>query len=97
VNGELTVIYDSGNTRPLAPLLEVFASGMPPIPRPEPHRPTLGAADLDRLLPIQSPGLTPGKVERRQLDRHFAQGETVLVAFLPLARMLPRILVFSRT
>ncbi len=70
---ELTVIHDSGDTRPLAPLLEVFAADEPPVPRADPHRPNLGAADLDRLLPIQSPGLTPGKVERRHLELNFAR------------------------
>ena len=70
---ELTVIHDSGDTRPIAPLLEVFAADEPPVPRADPHRPSLGGADLDRLLPISSPGLTPGKVERRHLDLKFAR------------------------
>ncbi len=73
LSAELTVIHDSGDTRPLAPLLEVFAAHEPPVPRANPHRPNLGAADLDRLLPIQSPGLTPGQVERRHLDIKFAR------------------------
>jgi integrating conjugative element protein (TIGR03765 family) len=73
LSAELTVIHDSGDTRPLGPLLEVFAADDPPVPRADPHRPNLGAADLDRLLPISSPGLTPGKVERRHLDRRFAR------------------------
>ena len=73
IAAELTVIHDSGDTRPLAPLLEVLAADEPLRPRGDPRRPDLGAADLERLLPIQSPGLTPGKVERRPLDRHFAR------------------------
>ncbi|MEA3278188.1 MAG: integrating conjugative element protein [Pseudomonadota bacterium] len=73
LSAELIVIYDSGETRPLGPLLEVFAADEPPVPRADPHRSNLGASDLDRLLPISSPGLTPGKVERRHLDRRFAR------------------------
>jgi integrating conjugative element protein (TIGR03765 family) len=73
LSAELIVICDSGDTRPLGPLLEVFAADEPPVPRAEPNRPNLGAADPERLLPIQSPGLTPGKVERRHLDRRFAR------------------------
>jgi integrating conjugative element protein (TIGR03765 family) len=73
LSAELIVICDSGDTRPLGPLLEVFAADEPPVPRADPHRPNLGAADLDRLLPIQSPGLTPGQVERRHLDIKFAR------------------------
>ncbi len=73
LSAELTVIHDSGDTRPIAPLFEVFAADEPPVPRADPNRPNLGAADLDRLLPIQSPGLTPGKVERRHLELNFAR------------------------
>lgn len=73
LSAELTVIHDSGDTRPIAPLLEVFSVDEPPVPRADPHRPNLGAADLDRLLPIQSPGLTPGQVERRHLDIKFVR------------------------
>ena len=39
----------------------------------DPNRQNLGAAVLERLLPIQSPGLTPGKVERRPLEIAFAR------------------------
>ncbi len=73
VAAELTVIHDSGETRPLAPLLEVLAVDEQSRPRSDPRRPDLGAADLRRLLPIQSPGLTPGKVERRPIDQRFAR------------------------
>ena len=66
---QLANIYDSGNTRPLAPFLAAFGETMP---APSVHRPldqpdNLGAADLSRLLPIHSPGLTPGPVTRRPL------------------------------
>jgi len=35
--------------------------------------PPLGAADPDALLPIQSPGLTPGPVQSRAIDRPFSR------------------------
>lgn len=67
---ELAVIYDSGQTRPLAPLLEPLYSaapqtdesphtGNPTRPAPNPgHRP--GKDILTRLLPVRSPGLQAG-------------------------------------
>ena len=71
---ELTVIYDSGNTQPIAPFLEVFESD-DELPRQSPtisnHQ--LGAADPEAWLPIQSPGLTPGLVPARSHDRPFAR------------------------
>ena len=78
VAGALTVIYDSGETYPLAPFLEVFDEepnqGKRPQASPVPPRPpALGAADLERLLPIQSPGLTPGRVGPRSIKRPFAR------------------------
>jgi integrating conjugative element protein (TIGR03765 family) len=69
---ELTVIYDSGNTQPIAPLLEVFESADEvPQQSPVPEKPQLGAADPEAWLPIQSPGLTPGSVQARAHDRPF--------------------------
>jgi integrating conjugative element protein (TIGR03765 family) len=65
---ELEVIYDSGDTQPLAPFLEVFAET--PTPRAAVRSGhDLGAADATRLLPIRSPGLTPGVVARRTVKR----------------------------
>ena len=66
---QLAIIYDSGATRPLAPLLSVFGETTPSVPPPRQPDPVgdLGAADLSRLLPIRSPGLTPGAVTRRPL------------------------------
>jgi integrating conjugative element protein (TIGR03765 family) len=65
---ELEVIYDSGDTQPLAPFLEVFAEM--PTPRTAVRSGNnLGAADATRLLPIRSPGLTPGVVARRTVKR----------------------------
>ena len=74
----LTVIHDSGETYPLAPFLEVFnedaarREGPPASPIP-PSPPAMGAAELERLLPIRSPGLTPGRVARRDSKRAFAR------------------------
>ena len=71
---ELTVIYDSGNTQPLAPFLEVFNTDEgSPQQTPTPSKPSLGAADPKTWLPIQSPGLTPGTVQARSHDRPFAR------------------------
>lgn len=71
---ELTVIYDSGNTQPMAPFLNVFDS-VDEVPKrsPVPTQRHLGAADPEAWLPIQSPGLTPGPVQARSHDRPFAR------------------------
>ena len=75
---ELTVIHDSGETQPLAPFLEVFDEGDsqdkgPQVSTSPPETQALGAADLERLLPIHSPELTPGVVEPRTLQQSFAR------------------------
>ena len=71
---ELTVIYDSGHTQPIAPFFEVFesAEGLPPQ-SPIPTKPRLGAANPKAWLPIQSPGLSPGPVQARAHDRPFTR------------------------
>ena len=73
--GALTVIYDSGETYPLAPFLEVFDEEQVQEdgPQASPVQPSLGAADPGRILPIRSPGLTPGRVARRDIKRPFAR------------------------
>jgi len=69
---ELTVIYDSGDTQLIAPYLQVFESSEPsPRQSPAMALPPLGAADPEALLPIESPGLTPGPVPSRAIDRPF--------------------------
>ena len=68
VAAELTVIHDNGDTRPLAPLLEVLAEREPIHPRAQSPRPDLGAAEVERLLPIRSPGLTPSRMATRSPD-----------------------------
>ncbi len=65
---ELTTIYDSGATQPLAPLLEVFGAAPPAAPRlPQPSGQP-GAAELPYRLPIRTPELTPGPVAARPLQ-----------------------------
>jgi hypothetical protein len=49
---ELVVIYDSGDSQPLAPFLEVFAE-TPPARAAVRSGVELGAADATRLLPIR--------------------------------------------
>jgi integrating conjugative element protein (TIGR03765 family) len=74
VAAELTVIHDSGDTRPLAPLLEAVGAKVPPGgERTDASYPALGAATIECLLPIRSPGLTPGQVERRPVNQRFAR------------------------
>jgi len=74
-SGALTVIYDSGETTPLAPFLSVFDEepAQKDGSQANPGLPNLGAADPERLLPIRSPGLTPGRVEPRDINRPFAR------------------------
>jgi len=65
---DLAVIYDSGATEPLAPYLEAFGE-LPPAAPVEAQRDNhLRAADLSHLLPIRTPGLTPGPVAPRPLS-----------------------------
>lgn len=71
---ELTVIYDSGHTQPIAPFLDVFESADEISKQSTaPITPQLGAADPKTWLPIHSPGLTPGSVQAKSHDRPFAR------------------------
>jgi integrating conjugative element protein (TIGR03765 family) len=70
---EITVIYDSGHTQPLAPYLEILDTTAPTTSPALKRSPTLGAADINTLLPIHSPGLTPGPVAARSHHRPFAR------------------------
>ncbi len=63
VRAELAVLQDNGQTYPLAPFLGVLRP--PDSPPSAPAVPDLGAADPTRLLPLRSPGLTPGPVPPR--------------------------------
>ena len=70
----LVTIYDSGDTRPIAPFLEAFDSAeISPSKPQKPATPQLGAADLKNLLPIRSPGLSLGWVQARTHDRPFSR------------------------
>jgi len=62
-----TVIYDSGQTRPLAPYLESLRGEDPP---PDRRRRPSGQAGLtaEELLPVETPGMSPGPVQRRDVD-----------------------------
>ncbi|MEW5756470.1 MAG: integrating conjugative element protein [Pseudomonadota bacterium] len=70
---QVTVIYHSGDTRPLAPYLEVFNGAEPITKRPPMRGSKLGAADVRVLLPIRSPGLSPGPVQAKPHDRPFSR------------------------
>jgi integrating conjugative element protein (TIGR03765 family) len=72
-SAQLTVIFDNGQARPLSdflgPLEKTEAEEEPAVAESMP----LGAADLKNLLPIRSPGLTPGKLETRTHNVPFAR------------------------
>jgi integrating conjugative element protein (TIGR03765 family) len=68
----LTVIYDSGDTQPIAPYLEILKDSTEGDDTEAPQIPSLGAADLSQLLPIYSPGLTPGPVTRTAISRPYS-------------------------
>ncbi len=70
---DVTVIYDSGDTRPLAPYLEMLESVEPATNSSSLNIPKLGAADAQALLPIRSPGLSPGPVHPRPHNRPFSR------------------------
>lgn len=70
---QLVTLYDNGQTHSLEPFLGVLTSpetgpGATADTTPSvPELPDLGAADPARLLPLRSPGLTPGPVTHRSL------------------------------
>ena len=61
--GELTVIYEDPASRPITDFLEPRPPGRP-APATPPAVPS-GVWDVQALLPIRSPGLTPGPVTSR--------------------------------
>ena len=69
----LTVIADTGQTERIAQYIEPFnaedAMSEPPVT----DKPAIGAADPETWLPIRSPGLVPGPVERRSHARPFTR------------------------
>ena len=71
--GELSLLYDNGQTRSLAPCLETFQPNKPPTRTLVSARPPLGAAEIEQLLPIRSPNLKPGPVQPRAIKRPFTR------------------------
>ncbi len=79
------VIFDNGRTRPIAPYLEPVEDA-PPEEDPAPSAvPLLGAADVQNLLPVRSPGLSPGPVAPRMQPRPMSR-PVFLVGSDPLSR-----------
>ena len=68
----LTVIYDSRATQSIAPYLQILKDPTESDDTEAPQIPSLGAADLSQLLPIHSPGLTPGSVTRTAISRPYS-------------------------
>jgi integrating conjugative element protein (TIGR03765 family) len=71
---QLTVLYDSGRTLPIAPYLEslqpIAAKGQSAkVGNPSSETERLGAAQISNLLPIRSPGLSPGEASSTTLSR----------------------------
>ena len=61
------IIYDSGQTQPLAPYLESLRGEVPP---PDTRQAPSGKADLtvEDLLPIDTPEMSPGPVQARSIN-----------------------------
>ena len=70
---ELTVIFDNGQASPLSDFLGPLDLGEPERDSSSIDKSRLGAADVQSLLPILSPGLTPGKITPRQHKVPFAR------------------------
>lgn len=70
---ELIVIFDSGRARPLAPFLNPLQSAGREEAPAGLNKPSLGAADLEQLLPIASAGLVPGRIVRWKHGLPFAR------------------------
>ena len=72
-SAELTVIFDNGQGRPLSDFLGPLKSARAEKDHAYAESRQLGAADLKSLLPIRSPGLTPGKLRPRGHNVPFAR------------------------
>ncbi len=72
-SAELTVIFDNGQTRPLSDFVGPLDSGRSDKAPSTIDKQQLGAADVQSLLPIRSPGLTPGKISARAHHVPFAR------------------------
>ena len=79
--GDLPVIHDSGQTQSLAPLLRPLLPDSVAVEKAQPEYSSAvqpaGLADLSILLPIRSPGLSPGKLDTapvgQRIRRYLAQ------------------------
>ena len=67
---DLVILYDSGRSWPIERYLEpLLPTGQEPNRhQSDPKRPLPGPPDLKALLPIRSPGLTPGPVAAREFE-----------------------------
>ncbi len=72
-SAELTVIFDNGQARPMSDFVGPLDSGKSDKVPSYTEKPQLGAADVQALLPIRSPGLTPGKLTPRAHPVPFAR------------------------
>jgi len=73
VCADLTVIHDNGKARPISEFLSPLKTrGVPDTEVVLDHK-RLDAADPLALLPIRSPGLTPGTIRPRSHPLPFAQ------------------------
>ena len=69
--GELIVVYEQPGTQPLSAFLTRQPSReRQPLEPPSTH---LGVGHVENLLPIRSPGLTPGRVAARRHTVPFVQ------------------------
>ena len=62
------VIYDSGQTQPLAPYLTIFDEDLSDASVPAPEPPVRRGISLETLLPVHTPEMTPGAVRPRRLQ-----------------------------
>jgi len=72
-NADLLVIYDNGQTRSMDEFLGPVTQQRPVQDEQAGPSDLLGAADPANLLPIRSPGLTPGDVNSRDHSLPFSQ------------------------
>ena len=72
-SAELTVIFDNGQARPLSDFVGPLDSDKSDKVPSYTEKPQLGAADVQSLLPIRSPGFTPGKLTPRAHHVPFAR------------------------
>lgn len=72
-SAQLIVIFDNGQAKPLSDFLGPLENAKAEKEPAMVESMLLGAADLENLLPIRSPGLTPGKLRTRVHSVPFAR------------------------